>query len=215
MRAPIATSLLLFALAACGRTTAQAVVADGDATDAQAADAASDSTEAAADTAAATDAVPADADADVEAADTRPAAPAPRFVLVATPDCPMMGSAEALALSAPEQELVLVQTKVSDECSGAGGEYFIGAEQGGGGDLWLGGHACYFLDPLLRVPSDRIWWGVARIVQTAGLRETPSGWCITSLSGDEPVRSDSSVLAWALYESEAEARAAFEALRRP
>jgi hypothetical protein len=212
MRAPIATSLLLFALAACGRTTAQAVVADGDATDAQAADAASDSTEAAADTAAATDAVPADADADVEAADTRPAAPAPRFVLVATPDCPMMGSAEALALSAPEQELVLVQTKVSDECSGAGGEYFIGAEQGGGGDLWLGGHACYFLDPLLRTPSARIWWGVARIVQTAGLRETPMGWCITSLSGDEPVRSDSNVLAWALYESEAEARAALAAL---
>jgi hypothetical protein len=189
-------------------------VADGDATDAQAADAASDSTEAAADTAAATDAVPADADADVEAADTRPAAPAPRFVLVATPDCPMMGSAEALALSAPEQELVLVQTKVSDECSGAGGEYFIGAEQGGGGDLWLGGHACYFLDPLLRTPSARIWWGVARIVQTAGLRETPMGWCITSLSGDEPVRSDSSVLAWALYESEAEARAALAALAR-
>jgi hypothetical protein len=211
MRAPIATSLLLFALAACGRTTAQAVVADGDATDAQRADAASDSTEAAADTAA-TDA--ADADADVDAADTRPAAPAPRFVLVATPDCPMMGSAEALALSAPEQELVLVQTKVSDECSGAGGEYFIGAEQGGGGDLWLGGHACYFLDPLLRMPSDRIWWGVARIVQTAGLRETPSGWCITSLSGSEPVRSDSSVLAWALYESEAEARAALAALAR-
>ena len=209
MRAPIATSLLLFVLAACGRTTAQAVVADGDANDAQRADAASDSTEAAADT----DAAPADADTDA-AADTRPAAPAPRFVLVATPDCPMMGSAEALALSAPEQELVLVQTKVSDECSGAGGEYFIGAEQGGGGDLWLGGHACYFLDPLLRTPSDRIWWGVARIVQTAGLRETPTGWCITSLSVDEPVRSDSDVLAWALYESEAEARAALAALAR-
>ena len=213
MRAPIATSLLLFALAACGRTTAQAVVADGDANDAQTADAASDSDEAASDTAA-TDAAPADADADVEAADTRPAAPAPRFVLVATPDCPMMGRAEALALSAPEQELVLVQTKVSDECSGAGGEYFIGAEQDGGGDLWLGGHACYFLDPLLRTPSERIWWGLARIVQTAGMRETPTGWCITSLSGDEPVRSDSIVLAWALYESEAEARAALAALAR-
>jgi hypothetical protein len=126
----------------------------------------------------------------------------------------MMGSAEALALSAPEQELVLVQTKVSDECSGAGGEYFIGAEPGGGGDLWLGGHACYFLDPLLRTPSDRIWWGLARIVQTAGLRETPTGWCITSLSGAEPVRSDSNVLAWALYESEAEARTALAALAR-
>jgi hypothetical protein len=201
----------LFALAACGRTTAQAVVADADANDAQRADAASDSTEAAADTAA-TDAAP--ADADVEAADARPAAPAPRFVLVATPECPIMGSAEALALSAPEQELVLVQTKVSDECSGAGGEYFIGAEPGGGGDLWLGGHACYFLDPLLRTPSDSIWWGLARVVQTAGLRETPTGWCITSLSGDEPVRSDSNVLAWALYESEAEARAALAALAR-
>jgi hypothetical protein len=215
MRAPIATSLLLFALAACGRTTAQAVVADGDATDAQAADAASDSTEAAADTAAATDAVPADADADVEAADARPAAPAPRFVLVATPDCPMMGSAEALALSAPEQELVLVQTKVSDECSGAGGEYFIGEEQGGGGDLWLGGHTCYFLDAELRSNFERTWWGVARVGPAAEVLETPVGWCITSLSGSEPVRSDSSVLAWALYESEAEARAAFEALRRP
>jgi len=210
MRAPIATSVLLFALAACGRTTAQAVVADGDAADA----AADGSGQGDADTSAATDAVPADEDADVEAADTRPAAPAPRFVLVATPDCPMMGSAEALALSAPEQELVLVQTKVSDECSGAGGEYFIGAEQGGGGDLWLGGHACYFLDPFLRTAFDRIWWGLARVVQTAGLRDTPTGWCITSLSGDEPVRSDSNVLAWALYESEAEARTALAALAR-
>ena len=126
----------------------------------------------------------------------------------------MMGGAEALVLSAPEQELVLVQTKVSDECSGAGGEYFIGAQEGGAGDLWLGGHACYFLDPLLRTPSDSVWWGVARVVQTAGLRETPMGWCITSLSGAEPVRSDSSVLAWALYESEAEARAALAALAR-
>jgi hypothetical protein len=64
------------------------------------------------------------------------------------------------------------------------------------------------------MPSARIWWGVARIVQTAGLRETPTGWCITSLSGNEPVRSDSNVLAWALYESEAEARAALAALAR-
>ena len=208
MRGLVAHSLVLFALAACGRTTAQAVVAD--------ADAASDTAEDAADTAVATDAAPADTDlVDTDAAaDTRPTAPAPRFVVVATPDCPIMGGAEALVLSAPEQELVLVQTKVSDECSGAGGEYIIGAEEGDGGDLWLGGHACYFLDPLLRTPSDRIWWGLARVVQTAGLRETPMGWCITSLSGAEPVRSDSSVLAWALYESEAEARAALAALAR-
>ena len=209
MRGLVAHSLVLFALAACGRTTAQAVVADADAADA-AADA---SGQGAADTSAATDAAPADADTGA-AADTRPTAPEPRFVLVGTQDCPMMGGAEALVLSAPEQALVLVQTKVSDECSGAGGEYFIGAEEGDGGDLWLGGHACYFLDPLLRTPSDRIWWGVARLVQTAGLRETPMGWCITSLSGAEPVRSDRSVLAWALYESEAEARAAFAALAR-
>ena len=207
MRGLVAHSLVLFALAACGRTTAQAAVADADAADA-AADA---SGQGAVDTSAAADADALETDA---AADTRAIAPAPRFVLVGTQECPMMGGAEALVLSAPEQELVLVQTKVSDECSGAGGEYFIGAEEGDGGDLWLGGHACYFLDPLLRTPSDRIWWGVARVVQTAGLRETPMGWCITSLSGAEPVRSDSSVLAWALYESEAEARAALAALVR-
>ena len=207
MRGLVAHSLVLFALAACGRTTAQAAVADADAADA-AADA---SGQGAADTSAAADTDALDTDA---AADTRPAAPEPRFVLVETQECPMMGGAEALVLSAPEQELVLVQTKVSDECSGAGGEYFIGAEEGDGGDLWLGGHACYFLDPLLRTPSDRIWWGLARLVQTAGLRETPMGWCITSLSGAEPVRSDSSVLAWALYESEVEARAALAALAR-
>ena len=207
MRGLVAHSLVLFALAACGRTTAQAVVADADAADA-AADA---SGQGAVDTSAAADADALETNA---AADTRPAAPEPRFVLVGTQECPMMGGAEALVLSAPEQELVLVQTKVSDECSGAGGEYFIGAEEGDGGDLWLGGHACYFLDPLLRTPSDRNWWGVARVVQTAGLRETPTGWCITSLSGAEPVRSDSSVLAWALYESEAEARAALAALAR-
>ena len=207
MRGLVAHSLVLFALAACGRTTAQAVVADADA----AVGAADASGQGDADTSAAADTEASDTDA---AADTRPTAPAPRFVVVATPDCPIMGGAEALVLSAPEQELVLVQTKVSDECSGAGGEYFIGAEEGDGGDLWLGGHACYFLDPLLRTPSDRIWWGLARLVQTAGLRETPMGWCITSLRGAEPVRSDSSVLAWALYESEAEARAALAALAR-
>ena len=213
MRGLVAHSLVLFALAACGRTTAQAVVADADAADA-AADASGQG--AAGADAAADTSVTADPDAvDSDTATDAPApAPAPRFVVVASTDCPMLGSAEALVLSAPEQELMLVQTKVSDECSGAGGEYFIGAEEGDGGDLWLGGHACYFLDPLLRAPSDRIWWGLARLVQTAGLRETPTGWCITSLSGVEPVRSDSSVLAWALYESEAEARAALAALAR-
>ena len=208
MRGSVAQLLVLMALTACGRTTAQAVVADADAADA-AADA---SGQGDADTVEVPDTGAIDADA---AAEAPPTAPAPRFVAIATQACPMMGGAEALVLSAPEQALVLVQTKVSDECSGAGGEYFIGAAEGGGGDLWLGGHACYFLDPLLRPPSDRIWWGVARVVQTAGLRETPTDWCITSLSGAEPVRSDSSVLAWALYESETEARAAFEALRRP
>ena len=211
MRGLVAHSLVLFALAACGRTTAQAVVADADAADAAADGSGQGDADTSADTSAAADTDALDTDA---AADTRPTAPAPRVVLVGTEECPMMGSAEALALSAPEQELVLVQTKVSDECSGAGGEYFIGAAEGGAGDLWLGGHACYFLDPLLRTPSDRIWWGLARVVQTAGLRETPMGWCITSLSGAEPVRSDSSVLAWALYESEAEARAALAALAR-
>lgn len=207
MRGLVAHSFVLFALAACGRTTAQAAFADADAADA-AADA---SGQGDADTSAAADTDALDSDA---AADVPSAAPAPRFVVVGTQECPMMGGAEALVLSAPEQALVLVQTKVSDECSGAGGEYLIGAEQGGAGDLWLGGHACYFLDPLLRTPSDRIWWGVARLVQTAGLRETPMGWCIISLSGAEPVRSDSSVLAWALYDSEAEARAALAALAR-
>ncbi len=211
MRGLVAHSLVLFALAACGRTTAQAAVADADAADAAADASGQGAADTSADTSAEADTETLDTDA---APDTRPTAPAPRFVLVGTQDCPLMGGAEALVLSAPEQELVLVQTKVSDECSGAGGEYFIGAAEGGAGDLWLGGHACYFLDPLLRTPSDRIWWGVARVVQTAGLRETPTGWCITSLSGAEPVRSDSSVLAWALYESEAEARAAFAALAR-
>jgi hypothetical protein len=211
MRGLVAHSLVLFALAACGRTTAQAVVADTDAADAAADASGQGAVDTSADTSAAADTDAVDSDT---ATDAPAPAPEPRFVLVGTQECPMMGGAEALVLSAPEQELVLVQTKVSDECSGAGGEYFIGAEQGGGGDLWLGGHACYFLDPLLRTPSDRIWWGVARVVQTAGLRETPMGWCITSLSGAEPVRSDTSVLAWALYESEAEARAALAALAR-
>ena len=81
MRGLVAHSLVLFALAACGRTTAQAVVADADAADA-AADA---SGQGAADTSADTS-VTADADAlDTDAAaDTRPTAPEPRFVLVAT-----------------------------------------------------------------------------------------------------------------------------------
>jgi hypothetical protein len=200
MRAPIATSLLLFALAACGRTTAQAVVADGDAGE----DTNSDATDA-----------NADADGSAGAGDAAGPRMGPLFAAAATADCPVAAEEASLRVLGTDESLVLVETKALDECSGAGGEYLIGAAEGGAVDLFLGGHTCYFLDAELRSNFERTWWGVARVGPAAEVLETPVGWCITSLSGSEPVRSDSSVLAWALYESEAEARAAFEALRRP
>jgi hypothetical protein len=44
---------------------------------------------------------------------------------------------------------------------------------------------------------------------------TPTGWCVTSIAGAEPVTSDSKVKAWAVYPAEAAARAALMELSQP
>lgn len=200
MRALYFLFVLFLGLAACGRTTlrADAVADAGEDTNSDATDA-----EAAADT---------DADGSAGAGDTAGPRMAPLFVAAATADCPVASDEASLRVLGTDESLLLVETKALDECSGAGGEYLIGAAEGGAVDLFLGGHTCYFLDAERRSSFDRTWWGVARVGPADALLETPLGWCITSLSGAEPVRSERRVLGWALYESQADARAALAAL---
>lgn len=195
--------VLFLGLVACGRTTlrADAVADTGE-------DAMSDATDAQ---------TSADIGAEGSAGAGDAAGPrrAPLFAAAATADCPVASDEASLRVLGAGESLLLVETKALEECSGAGGEYLIGAAEGGAVDLFLGGHTCSFLDVERRSSFDRTWWGVARVgPAVALLLETPLGWCITSFSGAEPVRSDRRVLGWALYESEAEARAALAALAR-
>ena len=151
---------------------------------------------------------------------------APLFVFRGSP-CPTLGVESDLKVSASGDRLVLVQTQPQGECSGAGGEYLIGRDVNASLDFFVGTHACYFHPPALRdtesftcvgggvCTRQRVFWGVARVSQTAGLLHTPEGWCITSLTGSTAgVTTDSIAQAWALYPSEASARAAFAEFAR-
>lgn len=140
---------------------------------------------------------------------------APLFVAVEDGACAKAGAEDDLQVQGSGERLVLMRSKANGECSGAGGEYLIGAEVGTSRDAFLGAHACYFLSEALRQTEGQVYWGVTRLSQTAALFRTPEGWCITSLSGQEPVVSDSKVKAWALYGSEAAAREAWSALSQP
>lgn len=139
---------------------------------------------------------------------------APLFVAVPTDNgCARPGAEGDLKLREPGERLVLMKTKGVDECSGAGGEYLIGTEVDAARDAFLGAHACYFLNSAVR--QGQVFWGVTRLAQTAALFMTPTGWCVTTLAGTEPVSSDSKVRAWAVYKSEAAARAALAELSQP
>lgn len=140
---------------------------------------------------------------------------APLFVATSGVQCPTAGVELDLKVTTSSERLALVQTKALDECSGAGGEYLIGREVGVSRDLFLGQHACYFLNAQLRTFDGTVYWGVARLSQNAGLTQTPTSWCITTLAGTEPVISDSTVKAWAVYPTEADARAALNVLAQP
>lgn len=140
---------------------------------------------------------------------------APLFVAVEDGACAKAGVEQDLAVRESGERLVLMRTKPQEECSGAGGEYLVGREVNEPRDAFLGAHACYFLDAALRQAQGQVFWGVTRLAQTAAMFSTPVGWCVTSFAGVEPVSTDSKAKAWAVYRSEAAARAALEALRKP
>jgi len=141
---------------------------------------------------------------------------APLFVVVpADMGCGKPGAESDLKIRESGERLVLMKTKALDECSGAGGEYLIGTEVNAMRDAFLGAHACYFLNSALRMSQGQVYWGVTRLSQTAAIFMTPTGWCVTTIAGVEPVTSDSKVKAWAVYKSEAAARAALMELSQP
>lgn len=144
-----------------------------------------------------------------------PAAPevneAPLFVF--TGDlCPQRGT-EADLTPQKHDGLALVRFRPAAECSGAGGEWFIGRQEGSTRDLFVGWHACSFHPSELR-DSTAERFAVVRYMQTAALFHTPEGWCLTGPDGREPVTSDVKNLAWGVYATEAGARAAYERLRQ-
>lgn len=125
--------------------------------------------------------------------------------------CPMAANEVALKPSAGER-VFAVEVRAQEECSGLGGEWLIGRELDARRDVMLGGHGCFFVPRELLTKSSQTF-GVVRVAQMAGVLRAPEGWCINTLDGREPVESDVRVIAFGIYESEAAARAAAEALR--
>ena len=124
--------------------------------------------------------------------------------------CAVTASEGALRVRDPGDRLVLLKTKAQDECSGAGGEYLLGSELDGARDYFLGEHACYFLSTLMREARETVFFGVARVTPQPAATSTPTGWCITGIGGQEPVTTDARVRVWAVYRTEAAARAALQ-----
>jgi hypothetical protein len=148
---------------------------------------------------------------DVEGEPKAPAVnEAPLFVFKGD-GCPQAG-VEADLTPSKNDGLALVRTRPQEECSGAGGEWFIGREEGTTRDYFAGDHACYFFPQTVR-DSMIERFAVVRYMQTAALFHAPTGWCIRDQQGDEPVTTDSKNLAWGVYATEAGARAAYERLK--
>jgi hypothetical protein len=134
---------------------------------------------------------------------------APLFVFKSGPPCMTAGVEEDLRPAASDR-LVVVLVQAQEECSGAGGDYLVGRE-GSTRHYFAGDHDCRFLPSGLR--GDRsVRWGLVRGSQTAALFTVPTGWCITQLDGISQLSTDSRAPAWALYATEADARAAVTAL---
>ena len=134
---------------------------------------------------------------------------APLFVFKGD-NCPVAGVEADLT---PEKfdGLALVEMNAQGECSGAGGEWLIGRQLGATRDYFAGSHACYF-HPMGLSPAPMRYFGVVRYMQTAALFHGPMGWCITDMTGKEPVTTDSKNIAWGVFATEAGARAAYEKL---
>lgn len=126
---------------------------------------------------------------------------APGFVFKSQNECPGPATERDL-VPGPGERLVLVKTTVQTECSGAGGDWFIGTLLDGT-SIAFGAHACFFVPSSLH---DTSWFALARIDPNGPLLMTQTGWCIL------PVTTNVKVLAWALYPSERDAVSARAAL---
>lgn len=119
--------------------------------------------------------------------------------------CPRPG-VEADLRPQADEELRLVELRILDECSGAGGQWIVGRERGTRRDVMLGEHACYFapmpITVLEPVP------GLVVVRQTAALQQGPLGWCIVDAEGKEPVSSDVQTHVAAVFTTWADAEAA-------
>lgn len=127
-------------------------------------------------------------------------------------NCPDAGT-EADLTPQRFEGLAVVKFRAMEECSGAGGEWFYGVEDGSTRGLFVGAHACYFHPPALRDSRTTDRFAVVRFSQTAALFHGPTGWCITDANGKEPVTTDAKNLAWGVYATEAGARAAYARLK--
>jgi predicted small lipoprotein YifL len=148
---------------------------------------------------------------DPPAQPTAPVAPSPPVVredplAIFTPGglCPTEGANEDLIPGASD-DLVVVRFRFQEECSGAGGQWLVGRYDTSTRDLFAGGHACYFLPEDLRDPVPERF-ALVRFSISASLIRAPEGWCITNEDGETPT-TDARWKAWAIYPTEAGARA--------
>lgn len=143
-------------------------------------------------------------------APTPPVVKDPLFVF-ARGRCIDSTSKEALR-PATDERVFAVEFIAQEECSGAGGDWFIGRELGGVREVAFGGHTCIFMPDAYR-PERTRRFGVVRVNLRPVTQRIPEGWCLETLGGTEMVRSDVNVEAFGVYENEAAARAAAQALR--
>jgi hypothetical protein len=139
-----------------------------------------------------------------------PTPPEPALRVFVGAQCPTLGTESDLN-PAKFDGLVVVRMKALTECSGAGGDWFVGRALDAQRDFFVGEHACYFHTPVLDMAPGNAF-AVVRYSQTAGRFRTPEGWCINDEDGKEPVISDSKSIAWGQYRTEAGARAAYARL---
>lgn len=150
------------------------------------------------------------ADASVVMPVPMPTVKDPLFVF-ARGRCVDTSTKEALKPAADER-VFAVEFIAQEECSGAGGDWFIGRELGGVREVAFGGHTCMFMPDSFR-PARVKRFGVVRVNLQPVTMRVPEGWCLETLSGSELVKTDVNVEAFGVYANEVDARAAAQALR--
>lgn len=122
-------------------------------------------------------------------------------------ECPTVGEERDLIPEAGER-LAVVRFRAIEECSGVGGDWFIGHEVGTTNDIFVGQHGCWFFNDELRQNQTQVRYGLARSAQTAVLISPPEDWCLDWQDAGEPLTSDRRTITWGFYSSEAAAIAA-------